>query len=459
MDLSDSLAPASRDLLLLKESVPRLYTTKGWTEYVQPLIEQFEAHAQQQQWILAALDVRSHENIKKRLTQYYLKQYAKQWESFFQGVSIRHFLNTQDAVIKLTHLVDEDSAWISLLQFSAENLKPLMGFKAMPLSEYQEGLVQIKSEMEGLLFHADFGREIEQYVQLIFARHSDPTSGLTTLAHKVRRFHKPGALGVQNAFTRLLMQPLIRVYLAASKDALLHLEKDWYYQIISPFRMNLSNKFPFQNTKQEVSLADFTVFFSPKQGKIAQFIQDRVQPLTLMHQGKLIPKQWLGSPLPISTGFLASIDYLVAFSQGFFSEDTATPSVKFQIMPEPSPAFTHCSLEVDGTAYIYKNDPEEWKLLRWPGESPYPKSSFTVTLASSKSNYFETISGEWSFFKLLKQYGNFEEDSPGYYRVSFKINPSAKPMIFRIKTAAATDVFKLISMDKFELVDKIYGQS
>jgi hypothetical protein len=491
---SEFFPQESIDLIEVRYLIPKLYTAEGWKQVVDPLIQSFINDAQRDDWVLGYKTKCNMNDMRKRspnllkisLKNAYLKKYKQNWEKFFQNIFLKSFLNTHDASVKLGVLLNSEGSWISLLRFVIENMQPLLMesnnslqkmkiFLKTSLSNeknnandnyegYIEDLKNVQAELEGLLLHSDQGQAVEQYLRGLFIQPLNNGNSLSTASHKLMKFQKQGDNQIQKNFYKLLLDPLLKVFSVISKEGLLNIEKDWRLDVVEPFNTDLSQKFPFKDTQQEVALADFEHFFNPKKGKIVQFLETRVFCFVQESKGRVIPKRWMGESIPIGSKFFSGIERAKIFTQGLFNQKSGEIEIRLQLFPDPSPYFSEFSIEVNGASHSYQNDPEEWKLLDWPGQSSYPKSTFSATSINPPFKFFETLSGEWSFFRLLKQYASWNKISPGNYRVSFKFQTDKKDGIdssisFKLKTDTKVDFFKMIEINHFEMVDRVYGKS
>jgi hypothetical protein len=491
IDKKEIFSVRGMDLVKVQYLMPKLYTLEGWKQMVEPLIQAFINDAQRDDWVLGYQEKQKKDNlnglssslIKKNLEEAYFKEYEKHWEKFFRDVSLKYFLNTNDASVKLGVFLHEEGPWKHFFNFVIKNIQPLLdardnnlqvlrNFLKVSVSDeknkihdnyegYLENLSNIQSELEGLLIHSEQGQAVEQYLRGLFITAQNNKNALSKTSAKLLKLQSMGYAQIEKNFYRALLDPLLKVFFVISKDGLLNIEKDWRLEVVNPFNTDLSEKFPFKNSPQEVALADFSHFFNPKKGKVVQFIETRLLSFIQDSKGRMVPKRWMGEPMPISSRFFSNIESAKVFSQGLFDQKSGEIGIRLQLLPEPSPYFSEFSIDVNGSSHVYKNDPEEWKLLDWPGESAYPKSTFSATAISPSFKFFESLSGEWSFFRLLKQYGEWKKMSQGNYLVSFKFRTDKKEdldsnIVFRLKTDSKIDFFKMIEMNHFEIVDKIY---
>ena len=382
------------DLIQVKYVMPKLYTADGWKQMVEPLMQSFIDDAQRDDWVLG-YQIKSHESgkeysstlLEKILEKAYFREYEKHWEKFFQNIDVKPFLNTNDASVKLGALLDSEGAWAQLFRFITENMHPLLVTKGSALQQirvflsvhrsdeknnahdnyegYLEDLRNVRAELEGLVLNFDQGQAIEQYLRGLFVQSEKDRNALSNIAHKLAKIQRPGYSQIQKNFYKVLVDPVLKIFSVISKDGLLNIEKDWRLEVANPFNTDLSQKFPFNNVEQEVALADFVHFFNPKKGKIAQFMEARIHCFIQERAG--------------------------IFSQGLFNQKSGEIEIKLQLLPEPSPYFSEFSIEVNGASHRYQNDPEEWKLLNWPGQYFYPKSTFSATAINPPFKFFETL--------------------------------------------------------------------
>lgn len=481
------------ELIELKYILPKIYSEKGYKNIILPLIEDFCNDIEKNNWVFnyqhpdigKERKIFSREHIKSEIKKAYFNRYEMHLERFFKNIYIKPFSNIKDASLKLEKLLCSDGVLPKLSYFILENTKPLIverkshlrmmdhflntkkdenkAKKVFSYEEYLQELIHVRSELDGFSITSDQAYAIEEYYKNLFNQTVDSKNALSTLSTNMMHLKTYSRTKLEDSLFDLYVEPLSKLFIVLSKHALTSIEKDWRSDIAEVFNVDFAKKFPFKNVEEAVPLNEFSSFFSPKKGKMYTFIEERIKPLIKNHRGKIVPKTWMGCAAPIHAKFLSDIEFANMISDGLFNQKTGELAIHLQLLPEPSPYFSDFSIEVNGVGHDYHNDPEEWKLLTWPGESVYPKSMFSATSVEPKMKFFERLSGEWSFFKLLKRYAKWKRISPGNYHVYFEFETDKKedfhyPIIFKLKTDNKIDFFKIIENNNVEIAEKIYAR-
>jgi type VI secretion system protein ImpL len=98
------------------------------------------------------------------------------------------------------------------------------------------------------------------------------------------------------------------------------------------------------------------------------------------------------------------VDYLEAANEVstvmFPSDDEEMPIVEFDVMIQGAPGIKEISLTVDGEKIVYRNGPEEWHSMKWPGEGD---KGAAVRARGFGLDADVEREGEWGFFRVLEK--------------------------------------------------------
>ena len=97
------------------------------------------------------------------------------------------------------------------------------------------------------------------------------------------------------------------------------------------------------------------------------------------------------------------VDYLEAaneISTVMFPGETEAPLVEFDVLIQGAPNIKEISLTVDGETVRYRNGPEVWTSLKWPGEGD---KGAHIEAKGFGVNADLKQEGEWGLFRVLEE--------------------------------------------------------
>ena len=170
------------------------------------------------------------------------------------------------------------------------------------------------------------------------------------------------------------------------------LESEFQAQVVDFCQTHIANHSPLKPGGEELSLADVTSFYHPKDGKIWKFFNE--------HKNELNEEQ-----------FRKKHARVVQISEGLFpSPHKAEPRIRLKLTPQSNSEFVESvTLQVDGKGKAYMNQSPSTATLEvtWPSPAENPKASLEVKLGDGNHRNIE-YPGAWGLIRLL-QAGQIEE--------------------------------------------------
>lgn len=474
----EDIGIANQGWLTSKTLLKTIYTQLAWKNKVLPWIEARTSGRSDVQWVLGNQD-RPFE--KKQLVDFYGQQYARAWSLFMEGLTVKRTYKISEGVQLLEEILEPDSVWFKLMDLVAQEcgsdlsvdgkkIGEFLGSKLTPekevskKSQYQQNLAEVKTELEGLIFSPSHQIQSEHYLAQIM---TEPAVGKNSLSKAleglVAEQRTSRADGIYRRLLEVLKAPLLSVVYGVIQEGLSGIQEDWH-RLVTRFDQELAHKFPFKEGPDEVTLSEFSEFFNPKNGLMTRFIANRLNPYIKRTSLGLTTKTWMGIALPLKVKFLNNVHQIETLAYGFFKDASEKIALDFQILPKPSPQFSDFSLESNGQQYSYRNDPEEWKMIAWPGQTICPKAKISATLVETKKTKTLSFRGEWALFRLLRA-AQCRRSCDGNYWIQFQFPGrlaqaalnSDEVVIFQFKTDAAKDIWPLlVGKEHFQFVQRIY---
>ena len=304
---------------------------------------------------------------------------------------------------RLLDVEDVEEAFADLVRFGVPPIPPPAVEGAPPpppeavaLDVYQEQLTYLRDALQ--------------------ARIEDPNEqeALATRA-KAARARVKSLLAEQNVKWRprletLLWPPIEAIWALAGQSAVADLENTWCQNVVTPLATKLLPRYPFRPDGYDVTLEEFSAFFAPGEGALWQFYQAALAAkvpqegdrFTVAEQGEASRTQIH----PGLVGFLNSARDIgvAAFPSG------AQPKTEFDVQIGGTPNISETTFTVDGVSVSYRNGPESWQRLQWPGEGD--KAGASIRARGFGINGFVEQEGPWGLFRLF-ELGTVAGDSKG----------------------------------------------
>ncbi|HTV23452.1 MAG TPA: ImcF-related family protein, partial [Polyangiaceae bacterium] len=446
-----------------KVEVPGLYTRLGW-EKVRPLLkEEKEMHFAP--WVLGqgSADGEAAWSVEQLRNQYF-ERYERAWYDFFLGLNIATPGTLRSAIDELAALGKVDGPYVRLFRRFTENVrleyeKPTLLEKIVDKVEdkvekkvekaAKEDVIQNEPERKITPVERDFARLTS------FAYGDTPPSKdtpqnelppaplgqyleqLRTLEVSLRQIEEasvePGeqfkeelartSVSVEKLLTklsqqeRLIIEPLLMNPIRGSQSAVAgaasqNLNDRWRQEVWEPYHRMVS-RYPFvASSAYEVPLSDFAEFFRPGTGTIWAFYEENLSSRLLRSGTRFTPR-----PAEARSGFrgdfLSCLANAQNISEAMFRGDTAEPSVPMLVkMQASTAAVSETTLRVDGQALVYKNTPEAWEQITWPGKDKDGPAGASIQVRGASFKDEIRRYGEFAFIRLLAE-GGAKPVAPG----------------------------------------------
>ncbi len=483
-------------------AIPGTFTRQAWDEYVRPAIDEAaNKELQTTDWVLgvsATDDLTlqgSPAQIQRTLATMYKTEYTQEWQRFLRGVTVRPFVNFDQAVVSMNRLGDPQTSPLATLinttyeQTSWDNptlagrgLEQARGgvvawFKRVILRQNTPApdpkqVVNPETPM------GPIGREFSDVARLVTPRENNQTllgNYMGALSQIRTRFNQlnnqgdpgPGALTLmrqtltaqdselaaalkladeqmlaglsdsqRQTLRPLLVRPLIEAYAVIVQPAETELNKVWTAQVFEPFNQSLSQKYPFDaNASVEASSAEIGQVFGPE-GTIAKFVTDTLGPLTVRRGDILTARTWGDMGLSLLPAFTANFSQWVAPLSGGAAGGSATaPQTLFQIQPKPAPGITEYTIEIDGQQLRYRNTPPQWVNFVWPNPQGAPGARITATTFDGSTVEVINEPGRFGLERLIAT-ADRQANADGSFEMRWSRDNVAVPVTLRIISSA-----------------------
>lgn len=434
--------------------VPGMYTALGW-EKIRTVLESPDIRLELEPWVLGTVDSEhadSRETAAERLRELYFQRYVAAWSDFLAGLDVVPPKDVRGALEELRVLTEADGPYVRLFRTLGENVKLNVAKPTTKLEQaLEKGGAALEKKAEAALAKATGSSEtpneppprelssVERHFQslLRFAGGEGGAGGgdsapsglsqylahlstlevsLTTLAESQEASGQEFAaeltrtasavqrlLGGTDPRTRMILEPLLMNPIRGSRAGVVQadfsqLSGDWKSAVWEIYRAKIKPRYPFSDVPNEVSLAEFADFFRPETGLLWKFVQANFASRLERSGATYVPKR-SADPMPYRSDFLGCLNVAQEITDAVFG-GAPNPSVPFAVkFHSVSATISEISLVIDGQATTYRNEPERWVTVQWPGSGD-PRGA---TLKVKGAGFTDEIPrlGDFGLFRLL----------------------------------------------------------
>jgi type VI secretion system protein ImpL len=206
----------------------------------------------------------------------------------------------------------------------------------------------------------------------------------------------------RNRYDRILRPPFDAVRGVVEGKVGNELGASWCTAVYLPFDEQVASKYPFNPKGYDLPIGEFSKWFGPDQGPIWEFytaslaggIQKSGNVFSVVDRGKATQISY-NTQLP---PFLTDVGDIGAV---MFPPGSATPKFEFEIQIDGTPGVSEITLTVDGQAVSYRNGPQSWKPMTWPGTEGDPGASIKAKGLGKAGDVLRK--GDWGFWHLLQE--------------------------------------------------------
>ncbi len=424
-DANTEVPPIRREMVFYGTSAPFVqsrkgirvsgaYTKQGWIRVRSLLGEQRETLAKEG-WVLGDADQTGAQSLVDKLREVYFERYRNAWRDFIQDLQVQDPGNAEIALDEINALSEPEWPYLRLIRTLSENVtldmvdpdsKAAMIDKAVDKAKQilDAGPPSTQISPVELAFRPmlRFGMPahtrnpgdlppptgLAQYESLL----SKVVGALTDLSdsetgtdpRKVSDvfqdvFRSTSALlSEQDGFTRpllspLLMNPITLAWGNVVKDAGAAAGASWQASVWQKWHEKLEGKYPFANSPSDAGLNDFLDFFAPGDGVLWAFYDESLKATLDRNGTHFAPSRRFRSSISYTSDFLdVCLRRGAQFTSVLYPPKTDHAAVAFEVnVHSVSPSIAEIVIEVDGASHTYRNEPEQWLPVVWPGKGQH----------------------------------------------------------------------------------------
>lgn len=246
-------------------------------------------------------------------------------------------------------------------------------------------------ELERLLQAAELYRQDKEYDRFKALLQT----AQTTVSGWVGRHHDDGWDLVLDAW---FMPPIMSLTVALEGEHGGGTNAGWCEAVVTPFE-DLKKKYPFTDGGKDADMGAVMQFFQPGKGAVWGHYEAFLRK-DVVRVGQHYKVKEGGAAASYQGGLGAFLDKVQEITDFLFPTGGAQPSVPLEIRLKPTPNVTKIVFDVDSQPITYRNEPERWTALKWPGDK---HTGASIRAFGKRGEELIPSEGEWGLFHLLDQ--------------------------------------------------------
>jgi len=434
--LSDVIPPDYPYILRNDYRFSSLYTRDVWENHVADAISDTVVRVSMDDWVLGEQAAAnrpqnaSAQQLENRVRELYFNDFRRHWEAYVNAFYLPEYRTLDEVYHNLKLLGSDRTPLIPLYESVAYQLgayQPTgIGNRILPSSQrqfsrfsaleaftdyfrvdggsefkdYQEGINRLAGDMETLLAGSRISSEALVYTSsMMEGTNNDQQLHAINLAVNRTRLSRETAAG--ELLQTLLMLPVKSTWqtlLNLSSEAL---QREWENQVYAQYVSEVSGRFPFQDTGEEVSLSSFKQFFDMEDGDLWRFYKEVAAPFVTLRGSSFSHNEWLGMGLRFNDDYLNAFINARQIARATFAHENGQVGFRYALMPQPTPGISESRFVLDDTPLIYRNEPQQWTDKQWTAGRQNSVARIQLR-AVGQSYLISTHSeGSWSLLRLL----------------------------------------------------------
>lgn len=509
--LSDMVADTdAARLFSTEEVVPGMFTRQAWEQAVQPAIEKVvKARRNELDWVLTdgrqqPQQAGSPDALKKRLTERYFADFAGAWLAFLNSLRWNHAGTLSDSIDQLTLMADvRQSPLVALMNQlnvqgrtgqtgeaisdslvkSAKNLlggdnkdaidqstgvhgpldatfgpllalmdKTRAGAQAQSLQSWLTRVTQVRLRLQQVTNAADPQAMTRTLAQTVF-------QGKAVDLTETRDYGSLVAAGLGQEWSgfgrTVFVNPLEQAWQQVLTPAAESLNAQWRQAVVAEWNGAFGGRYPFSSASSDASLPLLAKYLDADAGRIAQFLQTRLNGVLHREGSHWVPDGINAQGLTFNPKFIAAMNTLSHIADVAFTQGTA--GMRFELRPGTSEGVMQTSMIIDSQKLVYMNQMPQWRRVNWPADTEAPGATLSWVSTQAGTRQFADIPGTWGWIRLLD--AATVSAYPGVsssYSLSWKAQ-DGRPLNYTLRTEAGEGPLVLLRLRNFRLPEAIFS--
>ncbi|MDK9355724.1 ImcF-related family protein [Lelliottia sp. V106_10] len=492
------------------EIVPGMFTRQAWEQAVQPAIEKVvKERRDEMDWVLTdskqkAVQEGSPEELKNRLTERYFADFGGAWLGFLNSLRWNRAETLSDSIDQLTLMADvRQSPLVALMNTlntqgrtgqtgeaisdslvkSAKNLlgkddkdvidqsaseqgpldatfgpllalmdKTRTGSQAQSLQSYLTRVTQVRLRLQQVTNAADPQAMTQTLAQTVF-------QGKAVDLTETRDYGSLIAAGLGQEWSgfgrTVFVNPMEQAWQQVLAPAADSLNAQWQQAVVSEWNSAFGGRYPFNDANSDVSLPLLAKYLNADSGRIAQFLQTRLNGVLHREGSHWVPDTINAQGLTFNPEFLAAMNTLSHISDVAFTQGNA--GMSFELRPGTAEGVMQTDMIIDSQKLKYVNQMPQWKRITWPADTEAPGASLSWISTQAGTRQYADVPGSWGFIRLLDTAAISAYPGVGSsYSLSWKAQ-DGRSLNYTLRTEAGEGPLALLKLRHFRLPTAIFS--
>jgi type VI secretion system protein ImpL len=447
------------------------FTRPGWETYVRDRLDSDRAESlAHDRWVLGETEELGKERIEKELQELrdrYFADYRNAWSDFLKDLDVRQPESNSDALDELQALSETPWPYGKLLGTLGENTRlevaPESAAHAQSLLDKAKDKAKDNQTVQTILgtdggapapkrwispveeafqpmvgFGVPAGGEdkpaptgLSSYNGSIVAKvlsvltdmkdskvPPDPKAA-AQLFQDAFRGTSELLSSTQSGFTRpllspLLMNPIRLSYAGVLSDVAGAAGGKWELDVWQKWHDKMEGKYPFADSPQDVTLADYSTFFKPEKGLLWDFYTKYLQGSLERDGDSFTPVSRFQHSIHFTPDFLKCYERGATITDDTFAPSAEGPMLDFDVnLHSVSESVAEVTFDIDGASKTYKNTPQEWLHTQWPAKEPKARGAMVRVRGFDALDEEISRPGDFGLFHLIDAASSIEPGTEG----------------------------------------------
>ena len=420
------------------------FTRRGWEEVVRARLEASSVDADRA-WILGAprpTGARPEDELRRM----YFDAFVEEWRTFLSSIRVGVPTDATESLALLEDLTRgtppplgrllaavDDNAHLAALTPEAESesagatlfdsLTTRLGggtstatvatasvntsadSVATALAPYTHFAVRAAGTPEDAPLGVDVYRDELALLRDALATYRDDTSAsaaldtrLVAARRRVDGLITEQAPGARDFFERVLRPPVEAAALTSARAIASAVGAGFCSAVTTPYASSLGGHYPFAAHGDDAPLGEVAAFYRPG-GTLWSYYDSSLVAIAPRAGGRFaLARADRDSGPAYTSQLVAFLDRSQTVTRGLFPPGGAEPRVELDVRIHPTSGAASVRFSVGGATIDYRNGPESWTRVVWPGASPSAGARLEVESARGLSERLAQ-DGEWGLFR------------------------------------------------------------